>query len=412
MKFVGIAGSVSADSYNRQLLAYIAGTYGELADIEILDLTGVPMFSQDHDATDSPLIQYLNRKIAGADGVILVTPEHNHTTTPVMKNVIEWLSYQVHPFTDKPVLIVGASYHDQGSSRAQVSLRQIMEAPGVGALVMPGDEFLLANVKSAFDAAGKLKDEDTAHFLDQVMHKFKRWVETLASMQKPVAPWADEDLGASGHTDTTLDIPMDAPDWVEQGAAQQNAASGDQYVNLDRGLLTVNQLNYFLNSMPMELTFVDENNQFIYYNHMMEKEDMMASRDPQAVGQPMGVCHPERAHENVQRAVWLLRSGETDLFKLPVPGNRPNEKWIMHYYQAMRDAEGTYRGVNEWVLDIWPIVQEYLTYTHQSLVPAAGAVDASTGASTSAAAPDASTSASTHDEPVTVPDASTGASEH
>lgn len=39
-------------------------------------------------------------------------------------------------------MIVGASYYDQGSSRAQLHLRQILDAPGVNAIVMPGNEFL------------------------------------------------------------------------------------------------------------------------------------------------------------------------------------------------------------------------------------------------------------------------------
>ena len=38
-------------------------------------------------------------------------------------------------------MIVGCSYYDQGTSRAQLHLRQILDAPGVNAIVMPGNEF-------------------------------------------------------------------------------------------------------------------------------------------------------------------------------------------------------------------------------------------------------------------------------
>lgn len=395
MKFVGIAGSVAEDSYNRKLLTYIASQFVGIADIEILELNEVPMFNQDDDQTDSPVIQYLSRKIAAADGVLLVTPEHNHTTTPAMKNIVEWLSFKVHPFANKPVLILGASIHAEGSARAQTSLRQIMEAPGVGALVMPGDEFLLADAKNAFDAMGRLKDDKTVAFLKTVMTKFSQWVKALTAMQTPPAPWADEDLDAHGRIDSTIDVPMDAPDWVEQGAKKTQAASGKQYVELKRGLLTVEQLTWFLNSMPMELTYVDENNQFIYYNQIADSKDMMAGRTPAQVGQPISVCHPPRAHEHVKEVIWELRNGKTDLFKLPVPGNKINERFIMHYYQAMRDEDKNYRGVNEWVLDIWPIVKDYLTYTHQTLVPAAGgAADTGSSASVAGDTADAGSSAS------------------
>ena len=44
-------------------------------------------------------------------------------------------------------MVVGASYYDQGSSRAQLHLRQILDAPGVNAIVFPGNEFLLGKLK-------------------------------------------------------------------------------------------------------------------------------------------------------------------------------------------------------------------------------------------------------------------------
>ena len=57
----------------------------------------------------------------------------------------------------------------------------------------------------------------------------------------------------------------------------------------------------------------------------------------------------------------------------------------MHYYKAMRDADGRYRGVNEWVLDVWPVVEAYIKRTGQKLVPDgnAGKADAASSASVS-----------------------------
>src|SRR5690625_6280265 len=63
-----------------------------------------------------------------------------------------------------------------------------------------------------------------------------------------------EDLYATGAIDTTIkDVDMLADDWVEQAAEKTEAVEGNTYVKLDRGILTVDQLNYFLNSMPLEL---------------------------------------------------------------------------------------------------------------------------------------------------------------
>ncbi|GET10439.1 NADPH-dependent oxidoreductase [Ligilactobacillus agilis] len=399
MKFVGIVGSIAEQSYNKMLLAYIAKHYQELAEIEILDIKDVPIFNESDDQTETPVIQNLVKKIKAADGVILATPEHNHTTTAAMKNVLEWLSFKVHPFQDKPVLIVGASYFSQGSSRAQLSLRQILDSPGVNALVMPGNEFLLGNVKEAFDAQGDLKDQGTVDFLGSVLAKFCEWVQVLEvlSEKNKQTSWQDEDLSASKGTDTTIKgVDMRADDWVEQAAAKTKAASGKDYVKLDRGVLTVDQLNWFLNTMPMELTYADDNNQFIYYNHTLPGKEMLAPRDPKQVGNPMDAVHPPRAIKGVKHVISSLRNGN-DLVEMPVPGNKLNERHIMHYYKAMRDSEGNYRGVNEWVLDLWPIVESYLKQTGQKLVKDEAAPDVVSGASgneNQAPAVDSTTSAS------------------
>lgn len=399
MKFVGIVGSIAEQSYNKMLLAYIAKHYQELAEIEILDIKDVPIFNESDDQTETPVIQNLVKKIKAADGVILATPEHNHTTTAAMKNVLEWLSFKVHPFQDKPVLIVGASYFSQGSSRAQLSLRQILDSPGVNALVMPGNEFLLGNVKEAFDAQGDLKDQGTVDFLGSVLAKFCEWVQVLEvlSEKNKQTSWQDEDLSASKGTDTTIKgVDMRADDWVEQAAAKTKAASGKDYVKLDRGVLTVDQLNWFLNTMPMELTYADDNNQFIYYNHTLPGKEMLAPRDPKQVGDPMDAVHPPRAIKGVKHVISSLRNGN-DLVEMPVPGNKLNERHIMHYYKAMRDSEGNYRGVNEWVLDLWPIVESYLKQTGQKLIKDEAAPDVVSGASgneNQAPAVDSTTSAS------------------
>lgn len=421
LKLVGIAGSIADESYNRMLLQFMAMQFNHEVDIELLDINRVPMFTQDDEAVDEHAIAYLNQKIKAADGVIIATPEHNHTIPAALKNVIEWLSYKLHPFDGKPVLIVGASYQSQGTSRAQLHLRQIMEAPGVNAIVLPGNEVLVGEVKTAFNDLGMLKDQGTIDFIHGVLRKFITFVKVINTLdQQEDTAYEAENLDATTGTDTTVpDVTMTDDDWLEQAAEKTHAVSGHTYVKLDRGLLTVDQLNYFLNTMPMELTYADDNNQFIYYNKFLETEDMLAARKPGQVGNPMSMVHPPRAVKHVKQVIHALREGKTDMIEMPVPGNGPT-RHIMHYYKAMHDEAGKYRGVNEWVIDLWPIVASYLKQTGKILIdnPAAGndtssgasehgqaevAVDADSGASESAG-PAAPAPATT--------DADSGASEH
>ena len=184
MKFVGIVGTNAEFSYNRMLLHYMKGHFTDV-DIEVLEIDKVPMFNQSDDQTDSEVIQELNQKIMEADGVIIATPEHNHSIPSALKSTLEWLSFKVHPFDGKPVMIVGASYDVQGSSRSQLHLRQVLDAPGVNATVMPGSEFLLGRVHEAFDENEQLKDEGTIKFLESCFKKFVRFTDVANLLNIP-----------------------------------------------------------------------------------------------------------------------------------------------------------------------------------------------------------------------------------
>ena len=152
-------------------------------ELEVLEIDEVPMFNQDEKWDESFQLRLLYNKITRADGVIIATPEHNHTISASLKSVLEWLSYEVHPFENKPVMIVGASYYDQGTSRAQVHLRKILDAPGVNAYTLPGNEFLLGKAKEAFDADGNIINEGTVKFLETCLDNFVKYVGVVSKLK-------------------------------------------------------------------------------------------------------------------------------------------------------------------------------------------------------------------------------------
>jgi DUF438 domain-containing protein len=80
--------------------------------------------------------------------------------------------------------------------------------------------------------------------------------------------------------------------WLEKAAEAVGAVSGNTYVQLNRGLLTVDQINYFLDSMPMELTFADSNNQFLYYNLRQEAQGHVGSSCSRPSGQSISKLSP------------------------------------------------------------------------------------------------------------------------
>ncbi|MFU2205564.1 NAD(P)H-dependent oxidoreductase [Streptococcus pluranimalium] len=413
MKFVGIVGSNADQSYNRMLLQFMQRHYKIKCEIEVLEIKDVPMFNQDEDQSDNFALRYLYNKITRADGVIIATPEHNHTITPALKSTLEWLSFgDLHPFENKPIMIVGASYYDQGTSRAQVHLRKILEAPGVNAYAMPGNEFLLGKAKEAFDDKGDIINPSTVDFLGSCLDNFIKYVGVVKQLQKP-KPIEPEDLYCTETIATTITgIDPDDPDWLDKAAEKVQAVEGDTYVKLDNGLLTVNQLNMFLNAMPFELTYADDNNQFLYYNNQhQEASTMLGKRVKEQVGNRLATVHgtlPPARMKNVEWVVGSLRNGNEEYVRTIVPGTPP-EIINTHNYQAMYYPDGSYAGINEIIFNFKPWLDWYLEATGQHLAggkaPAghpAPATDATSGAS----------DAGSHDSGAVEADAVSGASEH
>ena len=177
-----------------------------------------------------------------------------------------------------------------------------------------------------------------------------------------------EDLMATGKIDTTIEgLDMYAPDWVEQAAEKVNAVEGDTYVKLNRGVLTVNQIDALLDSMPLEFSYIDENNQFVYYNNEKPASEMIAPSKPESVGQPLGTLHPEMITTMVQKIAAQLRAGELDIFRIGHP-RRNGEQYVTHNYKRIQDKDGNYMGINEYVQDLQPLVEYYLKETGQKLV--------------------------------------------
>lgn len=181
MKLLGLVGTNSARSTNRKLLQYIEQHFADKADIELVEIKELPIFNKPANRELPEIVKELVAKIEDADGVIIGTPEYDHSIPAVLMNALAWVSYGVYPLLNKPVMITGASYGTLGSSRAQLQLRQILNAPELKATVLP-DEFLLSHSLQAFDAKGELIDLETSQKLDAIFDDFRLFVTMTSKL--------------------------------------------------------------------------------------------------------------------------------------------------------------------------------------------------------------------------------------
>ena len=114
---------------------------------------------------------------------------------------------------------------------------------------------------------------------------------------------------------------------------------------------TTTQADLILNHLPMEITFVNKDDIFQYYNDNTEPENMIFKRTPSQIGRHVELCHPPRVLEKVKKIFSLLRSGERNKVTMWYKSERSG-KFIYVTYAAVRDRKGDFQGVLEYVQDI------------------------------------------------------------
>lgn len=177
MRVLGIAGSLRQKSFNRALLQAARELASAPLDIAIFDLAPIPSYNADVDTDQArpAAVTELRDEVKSADGLLIATPEYNHSVPGVLQNAIDWVSRPGNqsPFAGKPVAIIGASPGIVGTARAQQQLKLVMMS--TLALVMPHPGVLVGQAKEKFDG-GRLIHEPTRQFLQAFLKQFAEWI--------------------------------------------------------------------------------------------------------------------------------------------------------------------------------------------------------------------------------------------
>ena len=159
--------------------------FSDKADIEVLEIKQLPAFNEPEDKLAPAEVQAFSEKILAADGVIISTPEYDHTIPAPLASALEWIAYTSRALINKPTMIVGASLGLLGTSRAQAHLRQILDAPELKARVMPGTEFLLGHSEQVLDDGNHLNNPEKVAELEEHFSEFQNFVELTKALVKP-----------------------------------------------------------------------------------------------------------------------------------------------------------------------------------------------------------------------------------
>ena len=132
---------------------------------------------------------------------------------------------------------------------------------------------------------------------------------------------------------------------AEKQDRKKTEEAADGRMKMQGGEMTVKQLSALLNTLPFEITFVDEQDKNRYFNegHKVFKRPAMA------LGREVYSCHPPKIEKMVKRIIGEFKAGTMD--EVPVWMEK-NGRTMLVKYMAVRDREGNYLGTLELVQDM------------------------------------------------------------
>ncbi len=177
---IGLSGSLRSGSYNTALLNAASGLMPNGARLLVRTIHGIPLYDGDLEENEGIPggVRELGKVIAEADGLIIGSPEYNHSIPGPLKNTIDWLSRlddDTKPvFANKPVALMGASPGGFGTVLGQAAWLPILHT--LETRLWTGGKLLVSHAGKVFDASGKLTDQRMTGNLREFLHGFVQFV--------------------------------------------------------------------------------------------------------------------------------------------------------------------------------------------------------------------------------------------
>ncbi len=117
----------------------------------------------------------------------------------------------------------------------------------------------------------------------------------------------------------------------------------------DEGYLTPEQVNFIFKFLPVDITYVDENDRVVFYNRGDER---VFPRSAGIIGREVRFCHPPKSVDQVLKILEEFKAGRQDRadFWITFKG-----KFVHIRYFAIRDEKRNYKGVIEMSQDVTEI---------------------------------------------------------
>ena len=193
------------------------------------------------------------------------------------------------------------------------------------------------------------RDEEWAEKLNAVLKRAEEMIYKEQNILFPICAVNFTEEEWEGIYRDAKDYPVcfgvESKAWVDAETDRQIAPFYDGKIVMPGGHMTVEQLTALLNTIPLEITFVDADN----INRFFNEGPKMFKRPGMAIDREVFSCHPPKIEPMVRQIIDDFRNGRRD--SVPVWMEK-GEHTMLVKYMAVRDAAGKYIGTVELVQDM------------------------------------------------------------
>ncbi|MDM5155655.1 DUF438 domain-containing protein [Bacillus sp. DX1.1] len=137
--------------------------------------------------------------------------------------------------------------------------------------------------------------------------------------------------------------------WKPERKAIQEQAMSEGFIRLETGILSLKQLELMLNHLPVDITYIDQDDVVRYFSHGKER---IFARTKAIIGRTVQNCHPPKSVHVVEKLLEDFKSGNKDCEDFWI---KFKDKYVYIRYFAIRSEDGEYMGALEFTQNINPI---------------------------------------------------------
>ncbi|WP_242290121.1 DUF438 domain-containing protein [Bacillus cereus group sp. BfR-BA-01319] len=139
--------------------------------------------------------------------------------------------------------------------------------------------------------------------------------------------------------------------WKPERKAIQEQAISERFIRLETGILSLKQLELMLNHLPVDITYIDQDDVVRYFSHGKER---IFARTKAVIGRTVQNCHPPKSVHVVEKLLEDFKSGNKDCEDFWI---KFKDKYVYIRYFAIRSKDGEYMGTLEFTQNI-NLIQE------------------------------------------------------